>query len=232
VPGHDFWASTIFYPDVLTEVLIRVECDYFIRMNPVPAPAKVTCTAFDHHRLIASGPLAEVVRAAKLALDAGASEPLLIFDDRDSRQIEVDFRGTLVEVLARLPGADAAAARGPGRPKLGVVPREITLLPRHWDWLAAQPGGASATLRRLVEHAARSSDTKDRARRAVESVDRFMRVIGGDLAGYEEASRAFYRGDRAGFDQLTAAWPADVRTHLQSLAAIAWDDQADAMTAS
>jgi hypothetical protein len=192
------------------------------------APVTASCTAFDHHRLIASGPLADVVRVAKLALDAGASEPLLIFDDHDSHQIEVDFRGTLTEVLARLPGADAASARGPGRPKLGVVPREVTLLPRHWDWLAAQPGGASAVLRRLVEQAARGSDAKDRARRAVESVDRFMRVIGGDLPGYEEASRAFYRGDRASFGRLIGAWPTDVRAHLQPLVAIAWDEQADA----
>lgn len=191
-----------------------------------------TCTAFDHHHLIASGPLAEVVRAAKLALDAGASEPLLIFDDHDSRQIEVDFRGTLAEVLARLPGADATIARGPGRPRLGVVPREVTLLPRHWDWLAGQPGGASAVLRRLVEQAARGSGAKDRARRAVESVDRFMRVIGGDLPGYEEASRAFYRGDRAVFDTLTGTWPEDVRAHLLPLVAIAWDEQADAGASS
>lgn len=187
-----------------------------------------TCTAFDHHRLLASGPLAEVVRAAKLALDAGAQEPLLIFDDHDSRQLEVDFRGTLSEVLARLPVADEAIPRGPGRPKLGVVPREVTLLPRHWNWLASQPGGASAVLRRLVEQASRSSGARDRARHAVESVDRFMRVIGGDLPGYEEASRAFYRKDHASFDQLTATWPEDVRAHLRPLVAIAWDEQADA----
>ena len=191
-----------------------------------------TCTAFDHHRLIASGPLNEVVRAAKLALDAGASEPLLIFDDDDSRQVEVDFRSTLAEVLARLPNAGTAPARGPGRPKLGVVPREVTLLPRHWDWLATQPGGASAVLRRLVEQAVRGGGAKDRARRATESVDRFMRVIGGDLPGYEDASRAFYRGDRAGFDTLTGSWPADVRAHLRRLAAIAWDEQADAGASS
>ena len=194
----------------------------------MPAPATTTCTAFDHHRLIASGALADVVRAAKLALDAGASEPLLIFDDQDSRQIEVDFRGTMSEVLARLPGTDGATARGPGRPKLGVVPREITLLPRHWDWLAAQPGGASAVLRRLVEQASRGSNAKDRARRAVESVDRFMRVIGGELPGYEEASRAFYRGDRESFAHLIDAWPTDVHAHLRSLVAMAWDEQVDA----
>lgn len=213
--------------------LIRVESTtHFIRVNFMPAAAASTCTAFDHHRLIASGPLAEVVRAAKLALDAGADEPLLIFDDRDGRQIEVDFRGTLAEVLARLPGAADAGTRGPGRPRLGVVPREVTLLPRHWDWLATQPGGASAVLRRLVEQAARGGGAKDRARAAVESVDRFMRVIGGDLPGYEEASRAFYRGDRASFDALTDAWPTDVREHLHRLAAIAWDEQADAGASS
>jgi uncharacterized protein len=221
-----------FYPGNIDKVFDPGKiCRFFARTSPMSVSATATCTAFDHHRLIASGPLAEVVRAAKLTLDAGASEPLLIFDDRDSRQIEVDFRGTLTEVLARLPDADAASARGPGRPKLGVVPREVTLLPRHWDWLAAQPGGASAVLRRLVEQAARSSGAKERARRAVESVDRFMRVIGGDLPGYEEASRAFYRGDRAGFDNLVGAWPADVRAHLQPLVAIAWDEQADAAAA-
>jgi uncharacterized protein len=193
---------------------------------------ELSCIAFDHQRLLASGPLAEVVRAAKQALDAGADGPLLIFDDRSSRQIEVDFRGTLDEVLARLPQAAAAPAptsRGPGRPKLGVVPREVTLLPRHWDWLAAQPGGASAVMRRLVEQALRGNGAHERARQAVESVDRFMQVMAGNLAGYEETSRAFYRGEHERFAALTAAWPPDVRTHLLRLAAIAWDEQAGAL---
>jgi hypothetical protein len=192
--------------------------------------APSSCSAFDHHRLLATGALADVALAAKRALDAGARGPLLIFDDRSSRQIELDFRGSAQDVLARLPldsAASAPPARGPGRPKLGVVPREVTLLPRHWDWLGEQPGGASAVLRRLVEQAMRGNDAKDRARQAIEAVDRFMRVMGGDLAHYEEASRAFYRGERARFAKLVAAWPKDVRVHLQQLAAIAWDEQAD-----
>jgi hypothetical protein len=191
-----------------------------------------TCIAFDHQSLIASGPMTDVVRAAKRSLDAGVAGPLLIFDDRSSRQIEVDFRGTPEEVLARLSSTEAnpgaAATRGPGRPKLGVVPREVTLLPRHWDWLAQQTGGASAALRRLVEHASRNNDAKDRSRQSVESVDRFMRVMAGDLPHYEEASRAFYRRDRASFAEATSEWPQDMRVHLQRLAAIAWDEQADA----
>lgn len=195
------------------------------------ANAPSSCSAFDHHRLLATGALADVALAAKQALDAGARGPLLIFDDRSSRQIELDFRGSAQDVLAQLPHdsvASARPARGPGRPKLGVVPREVTLLPRHWDWLGQQPGGASAVLRQLVEQALRGNDAKDRARQAVESVDRFMRVMGGDLAHYEEASRAFYRGERERFAKLIGAWPEDVRAHLQRLAAIAWDEQADA----
>jgi len=195
-------------------------------MSPPDSPH---CTAFDHHRLIASGPLPDVVRAAKATIDRGLQGPLLIFNDRDSRQIEVDFRGTIDDVLARLaPAPEAPASRGPGRPKLGVVPREVTLLPRHWDWLAGQPGGASAVLRQLVEHAIRHGGARERARQAVEAVDRFMQVIGGDLPGYEEASRAFYRGERESFAAHIAAWPGDVSKHLLRLATMAWDEQDDA----
>lgn len=190
----------------------------------------LTCTAFDHHRLLASGGLYEVASAAKRALDAGSAGPLLIFDDRSGQQVEIDFRGTLDEVLARL-GADAAAPaparRGPGRPRLGVVAREVTLMQRHWDWLAAQPAGASGTLRRLVEQALRAGASGEAARHAIDAVERFMRTMAGDLAGYEEASRAFYRGERGRFARLVGKWPQDVRTHVQRLAAIAWDAQAE-----
>lgn len=184
------------------------------------------CSAFAHRRLIARGALADVVRTTKQALDAGAAGPVLIFDNRTSQLVEADFRGSLDEVLARLPASVPAAARGPGRPRLGVVSREVTLLPRHWDWLGQQPGGVSGALRRLVEHAAREREQEPqaRARQARETTDRFMRVIAGDLAGYEEASRALYRGDRERFAELTAAWPSDVRAHLQELATDAWPE--------
>lgn len=190
-----------------------------------------SCIAFDGQKRIARGALTEVVRAAKQALDAGSAGPLLIFDEHSSCPIEIDVRGTVDEVLARLTPHVVAAApvvsRGPGRPKLGVVPREVTLLPRHWNWLGQQSGGASAVLRRLVEQSIRNGGAKERARQAVESVDRFMRVMAGDAPDYEEASRAFYRGERERFIALTTAWPADVRAHLQQLAAIAWDEQMD-----
>jgi hypothetical protein len=195
-------------------------------MHAVPV---TSCIAFDGSTRIAQGPLAEVARAAKQALDAGAAGPLLVLDEHDSRTVEIDFRGSVDDVLARLaPPAAEPAARGPGRPKLGVVPREVTLLPRHWTWLGQQPGGASAALRRLVEQSIREGGARERARRAMESVDRFMRVMAGDAPGYEEASRAFYRADRQRFNALTAAWPKDVGEHLRQLAAIAWDERRDA----
>jgi hypothetical protein len=188
-----------------------------------------TCTAFDGTRRIASGSLLEVALATRRALDQGAHGPVLVFDDRSSRPVELDLRGSEDEVRARLqPPASPLkpAARGPGRPKLGVVAREVTLLPRHWDWLAAQPGGASAALRRLVERAHRGDGAEALAREAKESVDRFMQAMTGNLPGHEEASRAFWRGERQRFATLTARWPSDVRDHLHRLAAAAWEPAA------
>ena len=187
------------------------------------ANASPTCTAFDGHRLLASGACIEVALAIKRALAAGACGPVLVFDDRSGRPVEFDLRGSEADVRARLQ-PPAPAPRGPGRPKLGVTAREVTLLPRHWDWLAAQPGGASAALRRLVEQAIRDGDGTQRSREAAEAVDRVMLAMSGNLPGHEEASRAFWRGERARFTQLTEAWPADVRDHLRQLAAIAWDE--------
>lgn len=194
------------------------------------AQDSTSCTAFDDTRRIASGSPLEVALAVRRALDSGARGPVLVFDDRSSQPLELDLRGSEEEVRVRLqPATPPAPAipRGPGRPKLGVVAREVTLLPRHWDWLAAQPGGASATLRRLVEQARRGGGAGTQARESAESVDRFMQAMTGNLPGYEEASRAFWRGDQARFAARIAAWPADVRDHLQRLAATAWSGGAE-----
>ncbi|AIF46425.1 DUF2239 family protein [Dyella japonica] len=185
----------------------------------------VSCIAFDGHRQIAAGTLAEVALAAKQAIDAGVAGPLLVFDELSSLPVELDLRGTADDVLARLPVStpeEDTAPRGPGRPKLGVIAREVTLLPRHWDWLASQPGGASATLRRLVEEARRTHREHDAARLTGEAVDRFMSAMTGNLPGHEEASRAFWRKERERFIQLTDAWPGDVREHVRRLATRAW----------
>jgi len=190
-------------------------------------------TAFANDQEIASGDLREVARQTKLAIDRNTDAAILIFDNATSQQVEIDFRGTVKQVVGRIPevqiekSTDAApATRGPGRPKLGVVSREVSLLPRHWDWLNSQRGGASVTLRRLVEEAKRASAATDQTRQALESIDRFMRVMAGNLPGYEEAARWLYRKDRSTFESIIAAWPTDIRKHLQQLADhISWNTE-------
>ncbi|QWT19639.1 DUF2239 family protein [Bacillus sp. NP157] len=178
-------------------------------------------TAFDGQRRVAAGTLAIVAERCKALLDAQPNASPIVYDDSTGRPFDLDYRGTTHDVLARLPGEALPPRRGPGRPRLGVVAREVTLLPRHWEWLAGQPGGASVALRRLVENASRENAGSDRVRQAAEALDRVMLALAGDLPGYEEASRAFHRRDTERFRGLTDAWPADVRDYVRSLAAAA-----------
>lgn len=181
------------------------------------------CTAFDGHTMIAAGPLVQVAAATKAAHDAGRA--VLVFRDEDARPIDLDLRGDLEAVLARLPQEQPQLEpekRGPGRPKLGVTAREVTLLPRHWDWLASQPGGASVALRKLVEAALREAEGPDRMRRSREAAYRFMTAVAGDLPDYEEAVRMLFAGDWTAFDAHTEAWPADVRDYARRLAEPGW----------
>ena len=180
-------------------------------------PADQPLFAFVGHRLLARGPAAEVVAAVKAATDAG--EAVLTFDAVDGRVVDLDLRGDLAAVLARLSSAPEAEKRGPGRPKLGVTAREVTLLPRHWDWLSGQPGGASVALRKLVEGALREAEGPDRARRAKEATYRFMTAIAGDLPGYEAATRMLFAGDGAGFVAAVEGWPKGVKQQTQELLA-------------
>ena len=183
------------------------------------------CTAFSGPQRIASGELRHVAMKAKQAFDLHPDRPVLVFDDADGRTVEVPLELPAADLLRLLAqpqlaaSTDAAPApRRPGRPKLGVVAREITLLPRHWDWLAAQPGGASVALRRLVEDARKVSAGDDRRRAAQEATFRFMQAMAGDLPGFEEASRALFAGDVARFEEHVARWADDVRDHATWLA--------------
>jgi len=186
-------------------------------------------TAFIAHQRLASGPLAEVALAVLKAPKGLGAEPIIIFDDVTGRPIDLDLRGTERDIVARLPppasnaetpaeDLSAPEPRGRGRPKLGVVAREVTLLPRHWDWLGAQPGGASVALRKLVEEARRASGDRDRSRAARDAAYHFMAVMAGNLAGFEEASRALFADDRRRFVELIAGWPGDIRDHIVGLA--------------
>jgi hypothetical protein len=185
--------------------------------------------AFEGSRRIAAGELADVVAGAKHVLDRGERAPVLLFDDRTGRQVDVDFRGDLRAVQARLAPAPEPQAelvdeppRRPGRPKLGVVGREVTLLPRHWEWLNAQPGGASVALRKLVDQARRANEGRDRVCAAQEAAYRFMSAMAGNEPNFEEASRALFAGDQAKYHAMIDAWPIDVRDHASLLAAAAF----------
>jgi uncharacterized protein len=185
-----------------------------------------TYTAFAGFERIATGPLAETVRRAKAHLDRHQAAPVLVFEDETGTQLDFDWRGTTDDVVARLAHhpylamhlamleQPAPQRTGPGRPKLGVVSREVSLLPRHWEWLGEQPGGASAALRRLVDQARKSTTHEEHARRTRDATSRFMTALAGDLPGFEEASRALYSGDRARFMRSIARWPKDLHRHL------------------
>jgi uncharacterized protein len=174
---------------------------------------------FEGVRRIAEGSLAEVAVGVKTLVDSeGLLLPVLIFDMRTGEVVDVDFRGEPGEVALRL----ADAPRGPGRPKLGVVAREVTLLPRHWEWLASQPGGASVALRRLVDEARRDKEQVDRVRTGREATYKFIRALAGNEAGFEEATRALFAGSRQLFETHTAGWPPDVRELALRLAAETW----------
>jgi hypothetical protein len=200
------------------------------------AALRALCTAFDGHRRIASGSLKEVALAVQVATSRGAAGAILVFDDRSGRLVDIDTRGRPQDVLDRLAASAAApveegssdlpvaesprsaAPRGRGRPKLGVVAREVTLLPRHWDWLGAQPGGASVALRKLVEAARRSSGPGDALRRSQEAAYHFMSALAGDLPGYEEATRALFASDRPRLRECISGWPGDVREYTLRMA--------------
>lgn len=189
-------------------------------------------TSFDGHKYLTSGSLPVNVMAVRQSMASGAIGPLLIFCDQTGHVVDIDLRGSDAEILARLAPdtfqvqegeseqidtESSIGTRGPGRPKLGVIGREVTLLPRHWNWLAAQPGGASVTLRKLIDEARRANEERDRQRRTIESAYRFMSAMAGDMAGFEEASRALFAADMTKLHRHTDAWPPDIRDYLWRL---------------
>jgi uncharacterized protein len=221
---------------ILTLNIIRVI------IPPMTDPASKNCSAFHGLGLLSSGPLRQVALDVKRAVAGGAANPILVFDDATGNVIELDLRGGDAEVVKRLsarpearkgryrstPGdlsdsneptfETSGGLRGRGRPKLGVIAREITLLPRQWDWLATHPGGASAVLRRLVDEAKKNGDADLQRRAAQEAAYRFLTAVAGDQPGYEEVIRALFAGDRIAMEQQLDSWPPDIRAYALRLA--------------
>ncbi|CAO4179783.1 DUF2239 domain-containing protein [Methylorubrum populi] len=191
-------------------------------------------TAFVGVRRLASGRLTDVALAVR-ARAAEEGDSILVFDDGSGAVIDLDLRGTEAEITARFvelgnagdamggvePRSDLdGAPRTRGRPKLGVIAREVTLLPRQWEWLASQPGGASQALRRLVDEARRADGGQTRTKAAREAAYRFLSALAGDLPGFEEVIRALFAGDAESFADRMTVWPPDIRTHALKLAAL------------
>ena len=180
-------------------------------------PSEPTYTTFVGPLRLVTAPLAEMLRQTRLHLESKGDQGVIVFADATGRHADFDFSGTLEQVLERaLPPAKLAQSQpiGPGRPKLGVVSREVSLLPRHWQWLEGQRGGASASLRRLIDEARKADPAGERRRLATEAAGRFMTIMAGDLPGYEEATRALYSHDAERLQQLTAGWPEAVQSHI------------------
>jgi uncharacterized protein len=181
-----------------------------------------TYTAFEGDKLVFKGSLPEVVLKIKKRIGDAENSPILIFSDTTGNQMDFNFQGSEKDVVKRLEiyvGDESPVAAGPGRPKLGVVAREVLLLPRQWEWLASQSGGASALLRRLVDEAAKKATGGDAVKQSQERTYKFMHALAGDWQGYEEALRALYKKHEKQFQAEVAVWPKDVKAYVLELAA-------------
>ncbi len=180
-------------------------------------PDKTTFTAFNGHTLLSQGDLREVVLQVKAHIGKSSNSPVLIFSDATGKTIDFNFHGTKLEIMKRLEvytSSGPSEIAGPGRPKLGVASREVSLLPRHWEWLATQRGGASATLRLLVEEAMKKASSTQSVKQVQERAYHIMQILAGDMKGYEEALRAMYKKDRKAFYKNIETWPIDVINYL------------------
>lgn len=184
-------------------------------------------TAFVGFHRLCSGPLAETLTKLKVYVEQGGPESPLVFNDVSGQQVDFNLQGSLGEVLARVETpVSAQAAKRPGRPRLGVVAREVTLLPRHWEWLETQPNGISAALRRLVDEARKREPAAEQSRRTREALSRVLWAVAGNLPGFEEASRSLFAGADAELLSLTKTWPDGVRTYVAERLELAGSGQA------
>lgn len=185
---------------------------------------KLTYTAFEGMQRLAQGPLEAVVLEVRRRSREHKEASILVFNDASGTTMDFDLSGSEKEVLKRLqvfvaPPEATPAATGPGRPRLGVVAREVSLLPRHWEWLATQPGGASAAIRRLVEDARKTGSGPSQVKASQERTYRFLAALAGNLPNYEEALRALYKRDESKFREHMKGWPADIKAHALELGA-------------
>lgn len=186
-------------------------------------------TAFENDQILTQGPLDQVVLKIKRKLGNAAHSSILIFSDQSGKIMDFNFSGSEAEVIKRLDiyvsssSPASSEIQGPGRPKLGVISREVSLLPRHWEWLAQQSSSVSAILRKMIEEAMKKSSTANETKQSQERTYQFMSVMAGNLSQYEEALRALYQKNQKLFFSLIDKWPTDIKKHVTSLAKDAFD---------
>ncbi len=179
-----------------------------------------TYTAFLESKIFAKGSLKDLVLKIKKHLGKNENNSILIFSDSTGNTLDFNFKGSETEILKRLEmfvSQKPDEYSGPGRPKLGVISREVSLLPRHWEWLAAQSGGASVTIRRLIDESRKKSSTGESVKQVQEKTYKFLSVVAGDFEGYEEALRALYKRDREKFLKQMEKWPKDIQGYAMRL---------------
>jgi hypothetical protein len=179
----------------------------------VDSPPNDTFVCFAGFRRIAEGSLIEVSKAARTWLHAYPTETTLTFDRHSGAVVDLNLSGSQADLAARYSKQIVVSAKR-GRPKLGVVAREVTLLPRHWDWLGQQSGGASVTLRRLVDAARKERSGAEFEREAIAAAYKFMSAIGGDMPLFEDASRALFAKQFEKLDKCLTGWPTDIRNEV------------------
>lgn len=189
--------------------------------------------AFRDQTLLGAGPVVDVARVLQSLMAQGEAPNFLLFNAATGQQIDIELAADIAYIEQRYApesnlndgvGAADGLRKSRGRPKLGVVGREVTLLPRHWEWLDHQRGGASAALRRLIDGERKSKVNEDRVRQAQDSTNRFIYAMAGNLEGFEEAVRSLYAGDKAGFLHHIRSWPTDIRQCATTFAREAFVD--------
>jgi hypothetical protein len=174
-------------------------------------------TAFIGTSRVAEGPLEDVIRSVKTR---PAYEQVLLLETTTCQRKDLDWRGSVESVVAQLvpvppDGVSEPTPAKRGRPRLGVISKEITLLPRHWDWLASQSGGASATLRRLIDQARKNIDPEQQIKQQQARIFKFITIFAEQLPDFEEATRALYRKDSAQLDHSMRHWPSDIQDFVR-----------------
>lgn len=167
---------------------------------------------------ITQGARGDVIRTLLSQTQGEDVPPYLVFRVKDGQRVDINLASAAEAANPQRTRAPVPAAGAPvgsqkarGRPRLGVVGREVTLFPRHWEWLDRQRGGASAALRRIIDADRKLHADEDQVRQAQDATHRFMYAMAGNLAGFEEAMRALYAGDKVSFAHQIRSWPDDIR---------------------